>query len=74
MRIEKLPDNATEHECGDFNAVTIPIEKGSLDAHDEPRTQNFDKLIVFNGPRGSWIHKDYRKKTKKKTKKGKKQG
>lgn len=61
VKTKKLPDNATEHECGDFNAVTIPAE-------------GFEKLIVFNGPRGSWVHRDYREKPKKKRGKRKKRG
>lgn len=61
VRTKKLPDNATEHETGDFNAVTVPAD-------------GFDKLIVFNGPKGSWVHKDYRVTPKKSRKKGKKRG
>ena len=72
MRIKQLPDNATEHEAGDFNAVTVPVEKGSIGPHDEPRTQDFDKIIVFNGPRGSWVHKDYRARPRKNRKRSKK--
>lgn len=74
MRMGKLPDDATEHEAGDFNAVTVPVEQGSVDPQGEPRTHSFDKIIVFNGPRGSWIHKDYREKPKKKRGKRKKKG
>jgi hypothetical protein len=59
--IKKLPDDATEHETGDFVAVTIPVD-------------GFEKLIVFHGPAGSWVHKDYRVAPKKSKKKGKKRG
>jgi len=61
MRIKKLPDNATEHECGDFNAVTIPAG-------------GFEKLIVFNGPNGSWVHQNFKITPKKSKKKDKKRG
>ena len=61
MRTKKLPDNATEHKCEDFTAVTIPAD-------------GFDKLIVYQGPRGSWVHQNFRVQPKKKRKKGKKKG
>ena len=74
MRIKTLPDNATEHEAGDFTAVTIPVEQGSADSRGEPRAQDFDKMIVFHGPRGSWVHRDYRARPRKNRKKAKKRG
>lgn len=72
MRIKQLPDNATEHEAGDFNAVTVHVERGSAGPHGEPREQDFEKMIVFHGSRGSWVHKDYREKPKKNRKRSKK--
>lgn len=55
MRIKKLPDNATEHECEKFKAVTVPAD-------------GFEKLIVYYGPKVSWVHKSLKIVQKKKKK------
>jgi hypothetical protein len=57
---DKLPEGATIHHNETFDAITIPAD-------------GFEKLIAYHTPEiGTWVHKDYRKKTKKRTKKSKK--
>jgi hypothetical protein len=54
----QLPDDAIEHDLGEAKAYTIPAN-------------GFQKLIAYANGDNTWVHQDYRLKTKTKKKKKK---